>query len=107
MAALDHQRYTPFEALFTLEEGKAGVVVTFMALLELAKEALIEIVQNAPLSPIHVRARLAEPEQVYRPGQTGEAERGEEGGGEGPFETADDTQDPERRSPPLIDAEQE
>ncbi|HDZ45922.1 hypothetical protein LCGC14_0167840 [marine sediment metagenome] len=52
-----HQRYTPFEALFTLEEGRAGVVVTFMAILELAKEAMIEIVQNAPLSPIHVRAR--------------------------------------------------
>ncbi|TVP50742.1 MAG: segregation/condensation protein A [Halomonas sp.] len=54
-----HQRYTPFEALFTLEEGRAGVVVTFMAILELAKEAMIEIVQNAPLSPIHVRARMA------------------------------------------------
>lgn len=53
------QRYTPFEALFTLEEGRAGVVVTFMAILELAKEAMIEIVQNAPLSPIHVRARRA------------------------------------------------
>lgn len=52
-------RYTPFEALFTLEEGRAGVVVTFMAILELAKEAMIEIVQNAPLSPIHVRARQA------------------------------------------------
>ena len=54
-----HQRYTPFEALFALEEGRAGVVVTFMAILELAKEAMIEIVQNAPLSPIHVRARRA------------------------------------------------
>ena len=51
------RRYTPFEALFQLEEGRAGVVVTFMAILELAKEAMIEIVQNAPLSPIHVRAR--------------------------------------------------
>lgn len=61
MERLNHdsaqQRYTPFEALFTLEEGRAGVVVTFMAILELAKEAMIEIVQNAPLSPIHVRAR--------------------------------------------------
>lgn len=54
-----HHRYTPFEALFTLEEGRPGVVVTFMAILELAKEAMIEIVQNAPLSPIHVRARRA------------------------------------------------
>lgn len=51
--------YIPFAALFTLEEGRAGVVVTFMAILELAKEAMIDIVQNAPLSPIHVRARPA------------------------------------------------
>ncbi|WP_404872845.1 segregation and condensation protein A [Halomonas sp. DQ26W] len=57
MEHLTHQHYTPFEALFTLEEGRAGVIVTFMAILELAKEAMIEIVQNAPLSPIHVRAR--------------------------------------------------
>lgn len=63
MEALDHAHYTPFESLFTLEEGRAGVVVTFMAILELAKEAMIDIVQNAPLSPIHVRARDAGPEQ--------------------------------------------
>ncbi len=57
MEQLTEEHYTPFEALFALEEGRAGVVVTFMAILELAKEAMIEIVQNAPLSPIHVRAR--------------------------------------------------
>lgn len=61
MEQLTHEHYTPFETLFTLEEGRAGVVVTFMAILELAKEAMIEIVQNAPLSPIHVRARSAAP----------------------------------------------
>jgi segregation and condensation protein A len=60
MERLTHEHYTPFEALFSLDEGRAGVVVTFMAILELAKEAMIEIVQNAPMSPIHVRARLAE-----------------------------------------------
>ena len=57
MDRLNHEHFTPFESLFTLEEGRAGVVVTFMAILELAKETMIEIVQNAPLSPIHVRAR--------------------------------------------------
>nr|WP_220128180.1 ScpA family protein [Halomonas kenyensis] len=57
MDRLNHEHYTPFEALFTLEEGRPGVIVTFMAILELAKESMIEIVQNAPLSPIHVRAR--------------------------------------------------
>ncbi|WP_394810205.1 segregation and condensation protein A [Phytohalomonas tamaricis] len=67
MEMVSAAHFTPFEALFTLEEGKAGVVVSFMAILELAKERMIEIVQNAPLSPIHVRARQAtldaEPEE--------------------------------------------
>ncbi|ANF58812.1 segregation and condensation protein A [Halotalea alkalilenta] len=63
MARLDAERFTPFEALFTLDEGKPGVVVTFMAILELAKEHLIEIVQNTPLSPIHLRAREASGEE--------------------------------------------
>jgi len=62
MEVLSHAHYTPFESLFTLEEGRAGVVVTFMAILELAKEAMIEIVQNALLSPVHVRARAAGPD---------------------------------------------
>ncbi|MFN2331787.1 MAG: ScpA family protein [Halomonas sp.] len=60
MERLGNGYFTPFEALFSLEEGRAGVVVTFMAILELAKEAMIEIVQNAPLSPIHVRVRAPE-----------------------------------------------
>ncbi|MCM2971903.1 segregation and condensation protein A [Larsenimonas suaedae] len=59
MTRLDGQGFVAFEALFTLEEGRAGVVVTFMAILELAKERLLEIVQNTPTSPIHVRARIA------------------------------------------------
>nr|WP_245955173.1 ScpA family protein [Kushneria indalinina] len=60
MAILDRihsEQFTSFEDLFDPQEGKAGVVVTFMAMLELSKERLIEIVQNAPLSPIHVRAQ--------------------------------------------------
>ncbi len=57
MERLNHEHFTSFESLFNLEEGRAGVIVTFMAILELAKEMMIEIVQNAPLSSIHVRAR--------------------------------------------------
>ncbi len=49
--------FLPFVELFTAEEGKLGVVVTFMAILELVKESLIELVQNEPFAPIHVRAR--------------------------------------------------
>jgi len=85
-----HHRYTPFEALFTLEEGRAGVVVTFMAILELAKEAMIEIVQNAPLSPIHVRARraaLADDEE----GAFEENEIEDDAYGESAFESGEET----------------
>jgi segregation and condensation protein A len=49
--------FVPFVALFTAEEGRLGVVVTFMAVLELVKESLVELVQNEPFAPIHVRAR--------------------------------------------------
>ncbi len=50
--------FVPFAALFTIEEGRLGVVVTFMAVLELIKESLVELVQNEPFAPIHVRARI-------------------------------------------------
>ncbi|WP_420220339.1 segregation and condensation protein A [Metapseudomonas resinovorans] len=49
--------FVPFVALFAVEEGRLGVVVTFMAVLELIKEQLVELVQNEPFAPIHVRAR--------------------------------------------------
>lgn len=52
--------FVPFVALFTLDEGRLGVVVTFMAILELVKESLVELVQNEPFSPIHVRARVSD-----------------------------------------------
>ncbi len=49
--------FVPFAELFTAEEGRLGVVVTFMAVLELVKEQLVELVQNEAFAPIHVRAR--------------------------------------------------
>ncbi|TLX56562.1 segregation/condensation protein A [Stutzerimonas nosocomialis] len=49
--------FVAFVALFRAEEGRLGVVVTFMAVLELIKESLVELVQNEPFAPIHVRAR--------------------------------------------------
>ena len=45
-----------FESLFEPREGKLGVVVTFLALLELAKEQLLDVVQDAPLAPIYVKS---------------------------------------------------
>jgi segregation and condensation protein A len=45
-----------FESLFDASEGRLGVVVTFLAMLELAKEHLIEIVQEVALAPIYMKS---------------------------------------------------
>ncbi|HQX92024.1 MAG TPA: ScpA family protein [Thermomonas sp.] len=45
-----------FESLFTVEEGRLGVVVTFLGLLTLAKEQLVDIVQESPTAPIYVKS---------------------------------------------------
>ncbi len=55
---LDAQNFTSFTALFRPEEGRMGVVVTFMAVLELLREALLELVQVEPFAPIHLRRRI-------------------------------------------------
>lgn len=49
--------FVPFVSLFRVEEGRLGVVVSFLAMLELIKESLVEIVQSEPYGPIHVKAR--------------------------------------------------
>ncbi len=56
---LEDGRFYRFDTLFTAEEGKLGVLVTFLALLELAKEQLLDIVQEAPLAPIYVKSLAA------------------------------------------------
>ena len=48
--------FTRFNDLFTVEEGRMGVVVTFLAILELSKESLLEISQAESFAPIHVKA---------------------------------------------------
>lgn len=54
---LSGQQFVPFVALFRAHEGRLGVVVTFLALMELIKEALVEVVQTENFGPIHVKAR--------------------------------------------------
>lgn len=49
--------FVPFVNMFRIEEGRLGVVVSFIALLELIREALIEIVQSEAFAPIHVKAK--------------------------------------------------
>ena len=57
LKSLDDGEFHRFESLFNLEEGRLGVVVTFLAMLELAKEMLVEIVQNESLGPIYLKSR--------------------------------------------------
>ena len=59
MENLSGNQFVPFVALFTLEEGRLGVVVTFLAVMELIKESLVEIVQSDSFGPIHVKAKTS------------------------------------------------
>lgn len=59
LVTLEGEQYSDFVRLFDPAEGKMGATVTFLAILELMKESLIDVVQAAPFSPIHVRAAQA------------------------------------------------
>ena len=52
---LSGDSFTKFTDLFTIEEGRLGVVVTFLAILELMKGALLEMVQAEPFGTIHIK----------------------------------------------------
>jgi segregation and condensation protein A len=56
LAGLQNQEFREFSSLFTPEEGRRGAVVTFLALLELIKQTLVELVQAESFGPIHVKA---------------------------------------------------
>ncbi|MEW5769443.1 MAG: ScpA family protein [Pseudomonadota bacterium] len=57
----EHGR-TLFEDLFEREVGRSALVVTFLALLELVRERLVDIVQNEPFAPIYAEVAHARPE---------------------------------------------
>ena len=54
--ALGSGEFREFSTLFTPAEGRLGIVVCFLALLELGKAGLIEIVQDRPLAPIYLKS---------------------------------------------------
>ncbi|NRD74550.1 segregation/condensation protein A [Shewanella sp. VB17] len=56
LALLNGENYLPFEALFNVKEGRKGAVVSFLALMELVKERLVDLIQTEPFSTIHVKA---------------------------------------------------
>ncbi|MGH8232189.1 MAG: segregation and condensation protein A [Steroidobacteraceae bacterium] len=59
LAALEQGSFVEFGQLFLAEEGRAGVTVTFIAILELMREGLIDIMQTEAYAPLHVRAAPA------------------------------------------------
>ncbi|VAW90882.1 Segregation and condensation protein A [hydrothermal vent metagenome] len=59
LQSLDNDNFIDFAQLFTPEEGRAGVVVTLLAVLELLKQSLIELVQAEAFGQIHVKSKGA------------------------------------------------
>lgn len=56
LSSIDGNQFATFGQLFDVSEGRLGVAVTFIALLELLKESLIEVVQSESFAPLHVRS---------------------------------------------------
>lgn len=63
LSSINAETFTEFTALFTLQEGRMGVVVTLLAILELVKESLLELIQTESFGPIYVKA----PAQIHGP----------------------------------------
>jgi len=60
LSRLKPSGFVRFTELFQPAEGRMGVAVTFLAILELIKEALIEVVQSEPFAPIHIRPAVSQ-----------------------------------------------
>ncbi len=56
LGRVDSENFVSFDELFNAKEGRLGIIVTFVAILELLKQALLVVVQAEPFAPIHVRA---------------------------------------------------
>lgn len=59
LASLQDKEHVLFSHLFNLQEGRFGIVVTFLAFLELLKQSLIDFVQAAPFGPIYLKNKAA------------------------------------------------
>ncbi|MDB6097279.1 MAG: hypothetical protein JWM09_1557 [Francisellaceae bacterium] len=55
LSLLIDDQFVDFTSFFDPKEGCSGIVVTFLAILELAKEAIIELVQSEEFGPIYIR----------------------------------------------------
>jgi segregation and condensation protein A len=85
LAAVEDGAFVDFGRLFKPEEGRMGVTVTFVAILELVREGLLELVQTEAYGPLHVRASQAPRLRIVdggAPVDTGEINTGEINTGE-------------------------
>lgn len=57
LVRVSSQKFVPLVSLLVREEGRLGVVVTFLAVMELLKDSMVEIVQSEPFGPIHLKGR--------------------------------------------------
>ena len=55
LSRINSKEFTRFADLFDPEEGRMGVAVTFVAILELLRESTIEVVQSEAFAPLHIR----------------------------------------------------
>ncbi len=55
LSRLESDKFVRFTNLFSTEEGRLGVVVTFLSVLELCKEQMIDVVQNDAFEAIYVK----------------------------------------------------
>jgi segregation and condensation protein A len=85
LSTLERSSFVEFVRLFRAEEGRMGVTVTFVAVLELMREGLIDIVQAEPFAPLHVRL-AAENRMLRLVANNDPQEMVAEGGAEGVFE---------------------
>ena len=58
ISLLNENENVEFSKLFNISEGRLGVVVTFLALLELVKESLVDVIQNQPMSKLYIGKKI-------------------------------------------------
>ena len=56
LSRLEGDKFLDFVSFLDYKQGRLGIVVTFLAVLELVRELMVELVQNEPFGPIYVRA---------------------------------------------------
>lgn len=83
LSDLSSVEFVEFSTLFKPEQGRLGVVVSFLAILTLIKESLVDIQQAGPFAPIYLRARGSHDPDG---GNDDLDDEDDDNGGEDPFE---------------------